>query len=351
MRPRLIISVAFLVIIVAVLFLSLRRPSSVSEEITWGFTFSPRFAEYLEIPWREAYIASLDELEPRLLRIPIYWNDVEKEEGMREFDDYDFMINEANARQIPTTIAIGRRVPRWPECHVPEWAKTLSEEKQVEKIMPIIEAIVTRYRDVPSVSRWQVENEPFLAFFGECPPPNAKALDREIALVRSLDASRPILTTDSGELSLWLFAAKRGDVFGTTMYRTVWSKFLSPYVGYITYPLPPKFFWLKANLVHLFFGDEKKIINIELQAEPWTPWGPWGPGFVKIMSLDEQDETMSPAHFYENIEYARDVGFSEVYLWGVEWWYLMKEKYDRPFFWEAAKEVIKTSPVISTDMI
>ncbi len=349
MRPRLIISVTFLVIIVTVIFLSLRRPPSVSDEITWGFTFSPRFAGYLELPWRETYIASLDELEPHLLRIPIYWNDLEKEEGVREFDDYDFMINEANTRHIPTTIAVGRRVPRWPECHVPEWAKTLPEEEQIEKIMTTIEAVVTRYRDVPSISRWQVENEPFLAFFGECPPPNAKALDREIALVRSLDSSRPILTTDSGELSLWLFAAKRGDIFGTTMYRNVWSKLLSPYFGYITYPLPPKFFWLKANLVHLFFGDEKKIINIELQAEPWTPWGPWGPGFVKIMSIPEQDETMSPAHFYENIQYARDVGFSEVYLWGVEWWYLMKEKYDRPFFWEAAKEVIKTSPNTEVD--
>lgn len=346
MRPRLIILIVFLAIIVSILFLSLRRPPSVNGDITWGFTFSPRFAEYLELPWREVYIASIDELEPRILRVPIYWSDLEKEEGKLDFNDYDFMIDEANARSIPTTVVVGRRVPRWPECHVPEWAKALPEDEQVEKIMTTIKAVIERYRDVPSINRWQVENEPFLPFFGECPPPNAEALDKEIALVRSLDPSRPILVTDSGELSLWLFAAKRGDIFGTTMYRNVWSKLISPYVGYITYPLPPKFFWLKANLVHLFFGADKKIINAELQAEPWTPWGPWGPGFVKIMSVPEQDETMSPAHFYENIEYARDVGFSEVYLWGVEWWYLMKEKYDRPFFWEAARGVIETSPVI-----
>lgn len=344
MRPRLIILIVFLAIVASILFLSLRRPPSASGDIIWGFTFSPRFAEYLELPWREVYLSSLDELKPRILRVPIYWSDLEKEEGKFDFNDYDFMLDEADARGIPTTVVVGRRVPRWPECHVPEWAKALPEDEQAEKIMPAIEAVVTRYRDIPSIDRWQVENEPFLPFFGECPPPNAEALDKEISLVRSLDQSRPILVTDSGELSLWLFAAKRGDVFGTTMYRNVWSKFVSPYLGYITYPLPPKFFWLKANLVHLFFGDDKKIINAELQAEPWTPWGPWGPGFAKIMSVEEQDETMSLRHFYENIEYARDVGFSEVYLWGVEWWYLMKKEYDRPFFWEAAKEVIETSP-------
>ncbi|MFA4931278.1 MAG: hypothetical protein WC570_05445 [Patescibacteria group bacterium] len=39
----------------------------------------------------------------------------------------------------------------------------------------------------------------------------------------------------------------------------------------------------------------------------------------------------------KNFDYASRVGFSRAYLWGVEWWYWMKETNNDPSFWEAVK--------------
>ena len=138
------------------------------------------------------------------------------------------------------------------------------------------------------------------------------------------------MVTDSGELSIWVRAAKRADVFGTTMYRIIHK---NP-IGYFKYPLPPKFFWLKANITHLFFPG-KPIVVSELQAEPW------GPKLIYDLTLEEQEKSMSLAQFHENIEYAEKVGFPEYYLWGAEWWYWLKIKHNRPEFWEAAKVIFE----------
>ena len=39
------------------------------------------------------------------------------------------------------------------------------------------------------------------------------------------------------------------------------------------------------------------------------------------------------------IQFAPDVGFSEVYLWGEEWWYWMKLPGD-PSYWDEGKNVL-----------
>jgi len=340
MRKTAIILIIILALAALLVGMSLRKPQSSGEDISWGITFSKQYSEYLGQDWREAYIAILDELNPSVMRLPVYWTDIEKEEGVLDFEDYDFMMNEAEKREIGITIAIGKRLPRWPECHVPKWTVGMSKEEIQKHANSMVIEVVERYKSLDNLKSWQVENEPFLPFFGECPPVDAKGLDEEIKIVKFLDPERPIVVTDSGELSIWLRAAKRADIFGTTMYRVVWSRAFSPYFGYIKYPLPPKFFWLKANFVHLFYGDKPMIVS-ELQAEPWSPWGPFGPGFVNSLPLEEQELSMSLTQFYENIEYAKDVGFSEVYLWGAEWWYLMKVENDRPEFWEAAKDVME----------
>ncbi len=333
MRKFTIILIIVLALVVFIVGISLHKPSSAGEDISWGITYSKVYSEYLGLDWEETYIAILDELKPSVIRLPVYWNDIEKNRGVFNFKDYDFIMNEADKRGIGITVAVGKKLPRWPECHVPKWAMILPKDEIQSLANKMIIKTVDRYKNLDNLKAWQVENEPFLPFFGECPAVDAKGLDEEIKLVKFLDPSKPIIVTDSGELSIWLRAAKRADIFGTTMYRIVWSKTFSPYLGYIKYPLPPKFFWLKANLVHLFYGDKPMIVS-ELQAEPW------GATSAK-MTLEEQEKTMSLVDFYDNVEYAQEVGFREVYLWGAEWWYFMKTKNDRPEFWEAAKDVMK----------
>lgn len=326
-KKILIFFLIFLAIIFAFLGFLARRPQGVSGQVEWATAFSKYFAQKLGLDWQKTYLAMLDDLGAKKLRLPIYWQDIEPISGGYFFDDYDWMIEQARQRKVQLILVIGRRLPRWPECHVPEWAVFLDEKSQQKRVLALLETIIRRYKDKTNILAWQVENEPFFDF-GECPKLDVAFLDKEISLVRLLDPGRPIMLTDSGELGFWLSAAKRADIFGTTLYRVVWNKTMD----YFKYPIPTRFFWMKANWVHLFYPG-KKIVVSELQAEPW------GPKMIYETLPQEHFESMPFEQFCDNIEYAKQVGFPEVYLWGAEWWWWLKEKHNHPEFWDYAKEL------------
>lgn len=300
------------------------------EDVKLGMTFSLRYAADLGLDWKEAYLALLDDVGVKKLRLPVYWDLVEKEPGKYDWSDLDWQLSEAEMRGADVILTIGQRVPRWPECHIPAWANG-DEAKRKTALLHFMGKTVERYKDIAAVSMWQVENEPFLIFFGECPPLDKAFLDQEIAFVKGLDTTRKVLLTDSGELSLWVSAAKRGDVFGTTMYRHIWSPKVG---GYFTYPIGPNFFRAKEWLVRTL-TKQQNLIVIELQAEPWAS------GWIADIPLEEQFRTMDETKLRENVDYARRVGFPEVYLWGGEWWYWMKVKKDYPALWETGKELFQ----------
>ena len=76
------------------------------------------------------------------------------------------------------------------------------------------------------------------------------------------------------------------------------------------------------------------MIVTELQAEPW----PSNQRSIPDTPIAEQYRSMSISTLNNNIEFARRVGFPDVYLWGVEWWYWIKEKGNADF-WNAAKKL------------
>lgn len=297
------------------------------EDVKLGMTFSSRYAADLGLDWKETYLALLDDVGVRKLRLPVYWDLIEKEKGVYDFSDIDWQLAEAKKHNANVILTIGLKVPRWPECHIPEWA---NKDDYVRKqgILHFIGKTIERYKGDLTMVKWQIENEPFLPF-GICPPFDVSFLEQEVAFAKALDASRPILLTDSGELSLWYGAASRGDEFGTTMYRDIYSKNVG---GYFRYPIGPNFFRTKAWIVRTF-AHQKNLIVIELQAEPWAS------GWIADMSLPEQFRTMDETKLRENVDYAKRVGFPEVYLWGGEWWYWMKEQKDYPAVWDEGKKL------------
>jgi hypothetical protein len=101
--------------------------------------------------------------------------------------------------------------------------------------------------------------------------------------------------------------------------------------AYISYPFPPIFYARKAKIIEKLFN--KEVINVELQAEPW------GPKLLYDSPLSEQEKTMNLEQFRKNIEFAKQTGFKEFYLWGAEWWYWMKEKQEQPEIWQEAKKL------------
>ena len=289
-----------------------------------GVTFSYRYAQDIGLDWKEAFIAALDDLKVKKIRIPVYWDLVEKEKGKYDFSAIDWQLDEAAKRKAEIILVTGQKVPRWPECFIPVWAAQNDQERKRE-LLRFIDITIERYKNHPEIKFWQVENEPFLKF-GICPELDTNLLDMEIALVRAKDPNRKVIVTDSGELSLWVSAAKRADVFGTTMYRYIWSE----KVGYFDYPIGPRFFHFKYWLSRILTGQKNAIV-VELQGEPWVS------GWTINVPLSEQFASMNNVRLVDNINFAKKVGFSDIYIWGIEWWYWLKEKQNHPEVWDAAR--------------
>lgn len=322
-----IVLVFLLLLAVLLIFLWTRDYRSQNQPMVFGVTFSQSEAEYLGLDWQKTYLDMLDNLKVQHLRLLAYWNQIEKEPGKFDFSNLDWQIKEARKRNAKIILVIGRRLPHWPECHTPDWAAALPEKEQQEKILKMLEKVVEHYKKQSHIIMWQVDNEPLVNWFGHCPKADKNLIKKEITLVKSLDF-RPILITDSGELSSWWSASRLGDYFGTTMYRIVWNK----YFGYWNYKylFPPAFYRLKARLVGLY---PPGVIISELQAEPWLRES------IDKISLEEQRRSMNVKKFKEITDFAQRTGFSQSYLWGVEYWYWLKEKKNDASLYEEAREL------------
>jgi len=339
-KPRVILIILGIFVFLFCCYILVGTPSQ-AKEIAWGVNFSQKHAKNLGLDWKEAYLALLDDLKIRNFKIPTHWDLIEPANGEYNFEDLDFQIGEAENRGAKILLVIGMKTGRWPECHIPGWAKNLSKEEQQKEILELIEKTVLRYRDRVSVKMWQIENEPFFPF-GECPWVDKDFVKEEIEKVKSLDSQkRNIVISDSGEGSLWITAAQIGDVVGTTLYKKVWFSFswekrMFPFLPqkfgfYVYYPLPPMFYWRKAQIIQKFF--QKKVICVEMQAEPWCPV------LLYDCPLAEQEKTMTLEQLKYNLEFAQKTGFDEFYLWGAEWWYWMKGIQQKPEIWEEVKKL------------
>lgn len=293
----------------------------------FGITFSTKFCDELGLDWRETYAALLDDLQVKYIRIPVYWDEIEATEGVYDFTKYDYLLDEGAKRGAKFILSVGRRVPRWPECHNPDWVNHRSDTSAQAATLKTIRTVVERYRTFDSVEYWQVENEPFLDSFGVCPELDANFLQQEFDLVKSLD-SRQTIITGSGELGSWNRQAEIGDIFGSTLYRIVYNRWF----GFVKYPLPAGFYKIKAKLAGL---SPERLMVMELQAEPWVPRGR-----MIYQTEKEINQTMSVDQFRANLQYAINLDFKRTYIWGAEWWYFEK-KYGNPEYWRIAAELFR----------
>src|SRR3989344_2553953 len=313
-----------------------------AENITWGVDFSQMQAQSLKLNWKNVYLAILDDLGAKNIKLHTQWDWVEgdppspkaadgQEKHNYYFDDIDWQLAQAKKNGAEIIYVVGMKSGRWPECHIPEWASNLSEQQQKDAILSYMEEVILRYKDNEEITYWQVENEPLFKF-GECPSwyyNNTNFLKQEVALVKSLDPSRKVIVSDSGEGSMWFDAAKIGDTVGTTMYREAWAHISDSFGFYFHYFFSPVYYSRKALIIKKLF--RKDVICIEFQAEPWA-----SKPFYDV-PLSEQYKTMDLKRFKDNIEYAKKTGFDTFYFWGVEWWYWMKTKQNQPEIWNEAK--------------
>lgn len=282
--------------------------------MTLAVSYNLEYAQFLGLDYKQAYLSIIKDLDFKYVRLSAEWDTVNPEINKFDFSKIDWLMNESALRGVKVTLAIGQKTPRWPECHIPNWAANLSLDERIKALYAYDTAVVERYKNSPALEIWQVENEPFLGF-GVCPPFSQKEFFDELALVKKIDPNHLTLVSDSGELSMWKKTALAADLFGTTLYRVVWNKV----TGYWNYDwLPAIFYRLKLK----FAGRMADTAFVtELQAEPWLP-----NGTVMNTSLAEQYKSMNLQRLQTNIAYSQNLGMSRAYLWGAEWWLWLKSQ-------------------------
>jgi hypothetical protein len=320
--------------LVGMLFVYAHYTTPVPTRYTYGVSFNTLYARELGLPWEEVYTAILDDLRVRHLRLAAHWPMVEPENDVWNFSELDTQVRMAEERGADIVLAVGRRLPRWPECHVPPWAQGLAWEEQKQELRTYITAVVERYRQSPAVVRWQVENEPYLTVYANehCGSDlDEDFLREEVALVHALDPTRPVLVTDSGNLGTWHGAYRAGDEFGTSVYVHLYNELTGP----VRTILPPEVYVVKRALMGLLFGTKESYL-IELSVEPWLN------APIAETALDVQLSRMGIKRFGEIVEYATHTRFSMQYLWGAEWWYWLTLQ-GHPEYWEYARALYAPS--------
>jgi len=299
-----------------------------------GASFSVKYAGELGVDWQPAFQALLDDIGVKHVRLMSYWDMHEPQDDQYDWFALDWQMDEAAKRGAQVSLAVGLRQPRWPECHFPDWAKRLPREEWHPKLMDYLTAVVKRYQNHPALVSYQLENEALNDWFGECfvhERDKLKAdLTKEFELIKQLDTKHKVVMSLSDQHGIPA-GEPTPDIYGYSVYRVVYNQQIAK--GYFIYPTPIWYHRLRAWVIDVL--KNRPILIHELQLEPW------GPAPTPQLSIPEQDKSMSPTQMYKNVDFGRQIGLDEAYLWGAEWWYWRKVVLGDSDPWVAAKDIVR----------
>ena len=84
----------------------------VAKKDYFGVSFSTKYCDNMGLDYKEVYQEILSDLKVKKIRVPIYWDEIEKEEGFFDFSDYDYLVDEGEKYDVDFIISFGQRVPR-----------------------------------------------------------------------------------------------------------------------------------------------------------------------------------------------------------------------------------------------
>ena len=156
---KLLIGILIFVLVCGIVLFFMTRKAAPSK-IVYGMSFNTLYATELGLDWKETYDAILDDLHVKHLRLAAHWPMVEPLSHVYNFKELDYQIKRAGEVHADVILAVGKRLPRWPECHVPDWAKDLPKDQQQQEILDYMTTVINRYKNDPTITTWQIENEP-----------------------------------------------------------------------------------------------------------------------------------------------------------------------------------------------
>lgn len=307
-----------------------------------GASFIPAYAESLGLDAKETMDAMINDLGIRHFRLVSYWNQLEPAQDQYDFSLLDWQFQKAEAVGATVSLSLGLRQPRWPECHMPEWAKNLDGEggpsvgQWQNQLNQFITEVVNRYKTSPALESYQLENEYFLRGFSpECKDFSRERLIEEYNIVKELDPYHKVIIARSNNALGFPVGEPTPDEFAISIYKRVWDANFSK--RYMEYPFPAWFYGFLAGTQKLMTG--KDMIIHELQAEAWPP----NHQSIQDTSLEEQNKSINAERLDGRFQFGVDTGMREMYLWGAEYWFYRLQKLDDPSLWNVAKENFRRS--------
>lgn len=303
-----------------------------NQPMQWGVTFIPDYAETFSLDPQETMQAMISDLGIKHFRLVSYWEDIEPVPGQFDFSQLDWQFKKAEQAGVTVSLAIGLRQPRWPECHTPSWVHGQPKDIWYPELKTFMTRVVERYRMSPALDSYQLENEYFLKAFGKCTDFSRDRLVSEYNLVKSLDPLHTLIVSRSNNALGFPVGKPTPDMFGVSVYKRVWDKTITK--RYFEYPFPAWFYGFLAGGGEILTGKDMMIH--ELQAEPWPPQGD-----ITKASIAEQDKSLSAKRLADRLKYAKGTGVKHVDLWGAEWWYWRKVKFNDSTIWDTVKTEIQ----------
>jgi hypothetical protein len=300
-----------------------------SKPLEMGVSFIPAYARSLGVDPEETMDA-LTGIGVKQFRLVSYWNEMERTPGQYDFSQLDWQFKKAEAANAKVMLVVGLRQPRWPECHIPDWAAKEPASQRQPQLEDFMKAVIERYKDSPSLQQYQLENEFFLKGFGTCTDFSRSRLISEYNLVKKTDPSHPIIVGRSNNAVGFPVGQPQPDEFSISIYKRVWDAGVTH--RYLEYPFPAWFYGYLAGMQQIFL--HKDMVISELQAEAWPPNGQT----ITETSLAEQNKSFNAERFKDRIAYGKATGMRQINLWGAEYWYYRLKVLDDPSLWNVARQ-------------
>src|SRR3990167_6642501 len=114
-------------------------------QVSWGVNFSQAQAINLGLDWKRTYTAILEDLQPKKVKLITQWDLLQPNSDHYYFDDIDWQLQQAQNYSAKIIYVVGMKTGRWPECHIPDWARSLSKQEQQDALLTYIREVVERY--------------------------------------------------------------------------------------------------------------------------------------------------------------------------------------------------------------
>lgn len=304
----------------------------------YGVSYSFEQAGWYGLDSRKSYSTLLDQVKVDWMRLPFFWDQMIDKSGNLKIDDLKFAIEEAKKHNVKVIVAIGAKVPYYPEFHLPSDVKSqlkfgeaiTSQHKIAPELLAIDRKVVSELAAYDNIAYWQVENEPLLGNVnGWKIFPDLIA--EEVKVVRETDPlGRPVILNHPAGWFLdndWkklLPILGQGDVFATSAYfktqgtdlilfKLAGSEFHIPWPKSFMWPVQswlfvsPNFASIKSQVAKN--GNDLWIL--EMQSEPYIR---------QKADAGASDFSFSPSDIQLGNNFLKSYGIKSVGLWGAHFW-------------------------------